>query len=65
MILDRTRFVVNGFRILGGPFFAGGHRQGHYGSLGVVALVVSVALGIPRSPTRRVQQQQQLSLIHI
>ena len=28
--------------------------QGHYDSLGVVVSVVSVAPGIPRSPTRRV-----------
>ena len=33
--------------------------QGPYDCLGVVVLVVSVAPGIPRNPTRRVQQQQQ------
>ena len=27
-ILTRSRFVVNGFRLLGGPFFAGGHDTG-------------------------------------
>ena len=32
--------------------------QGLYNSLGVVVLVVSVAPGIARNPTRRVQQQQ-------
>ena len=33
--------------------------RGHYDALGVMVLVVSVEPGIPRSPTRRVQRQQQ------
>ena len=32
-------------------------------TLGVVVLVVSVAPGVPRNPTRRGQQQQQLCTI--
>ena len=32
--------------------------QGYYDSFGVVVLVVSVAPGIPRNPTRRYQQRQ-------
>ena len=56
-IFTRTRSVVNGFGLLGGPFFGHGHDdmiQGHYDSLGALVLVASVAPGIPRSPTRRV-----------
>ena len=33
--------------------------QGHYDSRGVVVLVVSIAPGMPRSLTRRVQLQRQ------
>ena len=49
-----ARFVVNGCRLLGGTFFAGEHHTGTpFMTLGVVVLVVSVAPGVPRSPTRR------------
>ena len=53
-------FIVEGFCLLGGPFFAGGYQTGTP-TLGVVVLVVSVAPDIPlsNSPARQVQQQQQ------
>ena len=39
--------------------------QGHYDSLGVVVLVVSVAPGTPRSATRRVQHLHRVYECHI
>ena len=43
-IFNRTRLVVNGFRLLGGPFLAGGHDTGTLCTmtLGVVVLAVSI-----------------------
>lgn len=57
-IPNHSRFLVDGFRLLGISFFAGGHDI-WTPTLGVVYLVVSVAPCIACSPAPQVQHQQQ------